>query len=280
MPSPFPGMDPFIEGQRWEHFHGEFIYEMHRALMPQLTPQYISVVGERVYVEWVTESPAEQNLVSTQWRIPDVAIIEIEPKSTAVATKVETEILVEIEPELAKGSVEVELTEPAREIYRERFVEIRVRETGELVTVIELLSPANKRKGGVGWHEYMTKRHEFLFSQVHLVEMDLLRFGERMPIRKGEPKGEYQVMVSRWEWRPKALIWGWGLREKMPTVPIPLKGRDEWAKLNLQEVFNTVYERGGYRYLLDYGRSVEPPLSERDRAWVDELLSKALQTTS
>jgi len=55
MPSPFPGMDPFIEGQRWEHFHGEFIYEIHRALMPQLAPRYISVVGERVYVEWLPE---------------------------------------------------------------------------------------------------------------------------------------------------------------------------------------------------------------------------------
>jgi hypothetical protein len=65
----------------------------------------------------------------------------------------------------------------------------------------------------------------------------------------------------------------------MPTLPVPLKGRDEWVRLDLQAVFNTVYERGGYRYLLDYRRPVEPPLKDKDRVWVEELLAKALQVT-
>ncbi|MEJ7612950.1 MAG: DUF4058 family protein, partial [Candidatus Fervidibacter sacchari] len=147
MPSPFPGMDPFIEGQRWEHFHGEFIYEIHRALMPQLVPRYISVVGERVYVEWLSE-PTERETTSSQWRVPDVAILEVVPTTaSSVATQVASEVSVEIEPELSRGTVEVELIEISREVFRERFVEIRVRETGELVTVIELLSPANKQRG-------------------------------------------------------------------------------------------------------------------------------------
>ena len=278
MPSPFPGMDPFIEGQRWEHFHGEFIYEIHRALMPQLVPRYISVVGERVYVEWLSE-PTERETTSSQWRVPDVAILEVVPTTaSSVATQVASEVSVEIEPELSRGTVEVELIEISREVFRERFVEIRVRETGELVTVIELLSPTNKQKGKSGWHEYLTKRHEILFSQVHLVELDLLRAGERMPL-KGELKGDYLAMVSRWEWRPKALVWSWGLKEPMPTLPIPLKGRDEWVKLDLQSVFNAVYERGGYRYLLDYRRPFEPPLKDEDKVWVEGLLAKALQAT-
>jgi hypothetical protein len=279
MPSPFPGMDPFIEGQRWEHFHGEFIYEIHRGLMPQLAPRYISAVGERIYVEWLPEI-LEQETASHQLRVPDIAIVETMPTAaTSVVTQVAGEVLVEVDPELEKGAVEVELTEPFREVFRERFVEIRIRETGELVTVIELLSPSNKQKGKVGWNEYLTKRHEILLSQVHMVEIDLLRTGERMPLKKGEPKGDYRAMVSRWEWRPKALVWAWGLREPMPTLPVPLKGRDEWVRLDLQAVFNTVYERGGYRYLLDYRRPVEPPLKDEDRVWVEELLAKALQVT-
>ncbi|MFA0761173.1 MAG: hypothetical protein HZLCBSQH_001277 [Candidatus Fervidibacterota bacterium] len=276
MPSPFPGIDPFIEGQRWEHFHGEFIYEIHRTLMPPLVPRYISGVGERVYGEWAAESPEREVGERVRWRQPDVAIVEVTPTATAVATQTVTEVL--LESELTRNAVEVELFEPTGVEYRERFVEIRVRETGELVTVIELLSPTNKRKGGFGWHEYLSKRHEVLFSQVHLVELDLLRGGERMPMkeRKGTMTGDYRVLVSRWEWRPKAVAIGWSLREPLPTIPVPLEGQDEWVTLNLQEVFTTVYERGGYRYLLDYSRAVEPPLSEDEQKWVQERLQEFL----
>lgn len=276
MSSPFPGMDPFIEGQRWWQFHGAFIHAIQEALIPQLVPRYIAVVEERVYLEWFPEPPEELVIAPIRHREPDVAVIETQPSgAVAVATQAVTEIL--IDPERAKGATEVELMEPTSEAYRERFVEIRVRETGELVTVIELLSPSNKRKGSVGWHEYLTKRHEVLFSRVHLVELDLLRGGERMPLRKGEPKGDYRALLSRWEWRPKALIWHWQLRDLMPTIPIPLKGKEEWVKLDLQGVFNTVYERGGYRYLLNYRRPIEPPLSDEDKAWLGEVLAKTTE---
>jgi hypothetical protein len=148
-----------------------------------------------------------------------------------------------------------------------------VRETGELVTVIELLSPTNKRKGSISWNLYLRKRKELLYSRVHLVELDLLRGGERMPLVNA-PKTDYLALISRWEWRPKAVAIGWSLREPLPTIPVPLKGRDEWAKLNLQEVFTTVYDRGGYRYLLDYNRPIEPPLSDEEQSWVQERLKE------
>jgi len=147
-----------------------------------------------------------------------------------------------------------------------------------LVTVIELLSPANKQRGNIGWHLYLRKRREIFYSKVHLVELDLLRSGERLPIVEA-PKTDYLALISRWEWRPKAVCVGWDLKDVLPTIPIPLKGRDEWVKLDLQAVFNTVYERGGYRYLLDYRRPVEPPLKDEDRVWVEDLLAKALQVT-
>lgn len=275
MPSPFLGMDPFIEGQRWEHFHATFIVAMQEALMAQIVPRYIAVVGERVHVEWFPEPP---QLAIKPIRLiePDVAIVGTSPAGGA-AVAMRTAVEIEIDPELAQGVVEVELAELPSMEFREYFVEIRVRETGELVTVIELLSPTNKRKGSVGWHEYLAKRHEVFYSRVHLVELDLLRGGERMPMRN-MPKADYLALISRWEWRPKAIAIHWRLTQKMPTIPIPLKDDKELVKLDLQSVFTTVYERGGYRYLLDYRRPVEPSLSDEDQTWAEEVLSKALGT--
>ncbi len=278
MPSPFPGIDPFIEGQAWEEFHTAFIVTAQQALMPQLVPRYIARVERRVIVDHAPEGLEEPE----RFIVPDVFIVEEVPSAsvgtvTTVTPSALKEVL-EVVTEAAGKAKEVQLAELPEWEYRERFVEIRLRETGELVTVIELLSPTNKRKGGVGWHEYLSKRHEVLFSQVHLVEIDLLRGGERMAMRerKGTMAGDYRVLVSRWEWRPRGLVWSWGWREPLPTIPIPLKGRDEWVTLNLQEVFTTVYERGGYRYLLDYNRPVEPPLSEDEQSWVQERLKEFL----
>jgi hypothetical protein len=273
MPSPFPGMDPFIEGQAWEEFHTAFIVTAQQALMPQLVPRYIARIERRVIVDHAPEGLEEPE----RFIVPDVFIVEEMPSAsvgtvTTVAPSALKEAL-EVVTEAAGKAKEVRLAELPEWEYRERFVEIRVRETGELVTVIELLSPTNKRKGSVGWNLYLCKRKELLYSRVHLVELDLLRGGERMPLVDA-PKTDYLALISRWEWRPKAVAIGWSLREPLPTIPIPLKGRGEWAKLDLQEVFTTVYDRGGYRYLLDYNRPIEPPLSDEEQSWVQERLKE------
>ncbi|MCS7263716.1 MAG: DUF4058 family protein, partial [Armatimonadetes bacterium] len=221
MPSPFPGMDPFIESQRWGPFHLMFIVGIQEALMPQLVPRYIATIEERVFVEHgetLAESEQERFIV------PDVFIVEEFPSVAAVAVATAPALVaeaVQVVTELSEKAKEVRLAELPEVEFRERFVEIRVRETGELVTVIELLSPANKSKGSVGWNLYLRKRKELLYSKVHLVELDLLRFGERMPL-VGEPKRDYLALISRWEWRPKGVVIGWDLRDVLPTVPIPL----------------------------------------------------------
>ena len=48
MPSPFPGMDPFIESQCWRDFHTAFLAEVRSALMPQIRPRYVVVIEEDV----------------------------------------------------------------------------------------------------------------------------------------------------------------------------------------------------------------------------------------
>ena len=41
MPSPFPGMDPYLEGTEWQSFHADLCSQMGRQLAPLLQPKYI-----------------------------------------------------------------------------------------------------------------------------------------------------------------------------------------------------------------------------------------------
>jgi hypothetical protein len=71
MPSPFPGMDPYLEGSSWMNFHGQFCAEIARQLGPKLWPRYIALLTER----FVTEIP--QGLaITTASLSPDVGAVE------------------------------------------------------------------------------------------------------------------------------------------------------------------------------------------------------------
>ena len=110
---------------------------------------------------------------------------------------------------------------PVMDIERISYAEIRDTRDWQLITVIELLSPANKYSGS-DREQFLAKRGELLSSHVHYVEIDLLRGGPRLPARK-LPDCDYYVLVSRAELRPDAGIWPIGLRERLPIVPIPLR---------------------------------------------------------
>ena len=112
------------------------------------------------------------------------------------------------------------------------FVEIRDRQGRDLVTVIELLSPTNKRPGP-DREQYLAKRRQLLASGVHLVEIDLLRGHPRLPL-DDLPPCDYYVMVSRAEERPQAGLWPLGLRDPLPPIPVPLRAADPDASLDLQ----------------------------------------------
>ena len=267
MPSPFPGMDPFIEGQLWDDFHHAFIEGIREALMPKVRPKYLVMVERRVYLERTVSD--HQPLSTTPIR-PDVTIAK-ERESVGVAVAVAEKVGVEV---TAKTFV-VPLPIPER--VEEPFITIRDRESREVVTVIEVLSPANKRANSDGRREYLQKREAILMSGVHLVELDLLRGGERMPTREPLPAADYYALIAHAQRRPHALGFAWTLRDSLPTIPIPLKEGDPEVALDLQGVFATVYDRAGYDYMLDYGREVEPPLSEEEKAWVKQVLEKARQ---
>jgi hypothetical protein len=114
------------------------------------------------------------------------------------------------------------------------------------VTVIELLSPANKRAGADGRREYLRKREQILQSTVHLVEIDLLLKGERLPTVEPLPEADYYAFVSRSEYRPAVEVYYWRRDERMPTIPVPLLREDGEVYLDLQAVYEETYRRARY----------------------------------
>jgi hypothetical protein len=154
---------------------------------------------------------------------------------------------------------------------RERlsFLEIRDRDGWQLVTVIELLSPANKY-AGPDREQYLAKRRELLASAVHFVEIDLLRGGPRMPM-ENLPECDYCVLVSRVETRPEAGVWPIRLREPLPPVRIPLRPPHADAQLDLQPVLHRIYDAAGYEDYI-YRGPPHPQLNAEDAAWARQFV--------
>ena len=143
----------------------------------------------------------------------------------------------------------------------------------DVITVIAVLSPGNKRANSDGRREYLRKREEVLLSDTHLVELDLLRGGARLPTLQLLPPGDYYVFVCRRQQRFQAAVYAWELRRPLPPIPVPLAETDPDAVLDLQALFTTVYARAGYDYSLNYRRTIAPPLSEGDRVWVQQVFA-------
>ncbi|MBC8116636.1 MAG: DUF4058 family protein [Candidatus Saccharimonas sp.] len=255
MPSPFPGMDPFIEQQEWEDFHQRFNNLLADLLAPNVEPRYIARVERRVYVE----APPPNDLPA---RWADVAVMLVDHGdgglATAEAIGVET------------ATEECVLPMPIER--RETYLVIRERETQEVITIIETLSPANKR-AGTGRREYLSKRETVLQSETHLVELDLLRGGLRLPTVTPQPPADYYAIISRSHLRPRATLMHWTLRDPLPTILVPLKREDPDVPLDLQAALTTVYDRARYQLSLNYHAEPTPPFDERDRVWINQRIS-------
>jgi hypothetical protein len=250
-------MDPFIESQVWGDFHHHFIGELHNSLVPRVRPRYVVRVEKRVYLE---HEPDEQ----PDFIRPDVTALESEGMRSPSEVGAATAITATASP--------VVLTLPMPERKREAFLTISERETMEMVTIIEVLSPGNKRPGSDGRREYLSKREVALQSATHLVELDLLRRGERLLTIEPLPSADYYAFVCRGERRPRAEVYAWTLRHPLPSIPVPLAGNEPDVVLNLQAIFNTVYDRAGYDYSLDYRSPIEPPLEGEDLDRAQQLL--------
>ncbi|MBI4788960.1 MAG: DUF4058 family protein [Chloroflexi bacterium] len=256
MPSPFPGMDPYIEkGNVWTDFHGDLAAEMRATLNRQFQPRYVAQMVP--YVTYDIVEVSERRGVR-----PDIGVWQPQPprdwatEAVMVATTASVESFVPLEAPL--------------ELYT---VEIHEVETMRLVTSIEILSPVNKRRGHEAYEHYQRKRRELLRSFAHLIEIDLLRGGERPPLEKPVPPAPYYVTLSRVNRRPKVDVWPIQLWDKLPVLPVPLLEPDPDVALDLGAVVAMVYERGAYARLIDYRIAPPPPeLSESESKWLGEHL--------
>ena len=257
MPSPFPGMDPYLEHPAlWPDVHLELIRAIRANLVPKVAPRYYVAVEQRTYV--IAADP------HTFIGRPDVAVAG-PPEGPSEPPAGPTAVAVVERP------VTVELPLPDR--VRQRYLEIRDVETHEVVTVIEVLSPTNKRPGPER-QRYERKRREVLDALTNLVEIDLLRGWEPMPMG-AIPASHYRILVSRgWE-RPRAQLYPFNVNEAIPEISIPLREGEEEPTLALGELLNQVYDQVRYDLRIDYTAEPEPPLDPAVAVWAHELLCKA-----
>lgn len=257
--SPFPGMDPYLEGDLWQEFHGRFANQISAQLLPLLPPRYVALLEKR----YVIEDAGIDLVVVPGHRIiyPDVHVVHT-VRETATMTAATA---VQITPR-------VRLVSHVPEEIPQLSIEIRDIANRRLVTVIEILSPANKH--GKGLDEYLERRYDLLKTATHLLEIDLLRGGERLPLHGGDfPPAAYCVYLSRFTQRPYTDVWPIQLRDRLPVIPVPLLPPDEDVILDLQAAFDACFQLVGYQRLLDYTQSPPPPsLSAEDAAWVQEVV--------
>ena len=259
MPSPFPGMNPYFEtADSWSDFHERYLVFAANALGKQVGEEFYVRVNQNVYGQ--DASTASVELIGR----PDVYVA----RSTSGASATPPSASATPHARITPASTLVRLAEELAE--EESFLEIRDRRSREVITVIELLSPTNKQPGEKR-DQFLAKRRRVLASQSHYVEIDFLRGWPRLPLR-GLPVCDYYAMVSRAEMRPNAELWTMGLRDGLPTLPIPLREGVPDAPLDLQALLHDLYDAGEYRKSV-YDSEPEPPLSPADTAWARTLIS-------
>ena len=259
MPSPFPGMDPYLEHPDfWQETHNRLIIAIADTIMPQIRPKYEVAIDKRIYE--ITD-PNDSNGDSLLVGIPDVAI-KRQSNSPNIPTSSVATLTITL-----PTTVKVPTTEKITQTY----LEVREMTTKQVVTAIEILSPVNKRSGE-GRITYLKKRQSILGSLTNLVEIDLLRKWESMPILNNSIQSDYRILVSPRNSRPFADLYAFNLRDSFPICPLPLREEDIEPIVNLPEIFAGIYDRAGYDYRLDYNLEPVPSLSEEDRVWASQLL--------
>ena len=250
MKCPFPGMDPYLEGDLWTTFHIQLAVEIARQLTPLLLPRYLAFANQRQ----LTDTPEEVAIEATDV-YPDVGVVETKPSP-----------LPAVGAALAEAPVKLTTVMPS--LVPHSWVEIRDRAGRALVTLIEILSPTNKR--GDGRQEYLRKRNKVLLSSAHLMEIDLLRKGKRLPMTRPLPTGDYFVFLTRANKRPETDVWPIAISDPLPTVRVPLREPDADVPLDLQRAFSTIYEASPYAVAVDYSQPPDVPFSKAAAAWAAE----------
>src|SRR5438477_6180771 len=221
MPSPFPGMDPYLEDEKlWPLFHHQLATCLYQILLPGLVDRYRARVVQRHYA---TEQPLFTSII--------------------------------------------------REEHHEELIEIRQRGDGRLVTLVDVVSPANKTTGS-GRQAYLEKRQEGKGTSANLVELDLVLQGQPTLeySRDGLPDWDYAVTVTRSSQPERYEIYTATLQKRLPRFRLPLAPDDRDTVLDLHTAFTRCYDQGGFAAKIDYRRDPSTALSGEDRQWLNEVL--------
>lgn len=265
MPSPFPGMDPYLEHPAiFPGLHDSFVTYLREALQSHLPQPYFADIGDRVWVE-----------ISDRYIGPDVNILQGVDEPREFSTENDGGLAIAVETATKPVVVHVPHDE-----FREPFVQIFSQVDGErLVTTVEVLSLATRTPGAHGHDLYRRKQQEVIYGQVHLVEIDLLRGGQHATavplerLRRKVSHFDYHVCTHRFDNLEDFFVYPVLLTEALPTIAIPLLPGDGDVNINLQAVFNRCDETGPYSRRIRYGESaVEPPLPADKVAWTAEIL--------
>lgn len=246
-------MNPYLEHpDRWSTVHNRLIVALADVLTPQLVPKYQVDIEKRIY-----------EVIGTNSLL--VGRADVSVQSPRTPSNAPINVVVAPSP-----SEPVKVTIPTMEEVREAYLEVKEAATKQVITTIEILSPTNKR--GDGRQKYQDKRQRVLSSRTHLIEIDLLRDGEPLPVMENLVQSHYRILVSRKADRPLADLYLFNLPDPIPHFSLPLGANDSEPLIDLQALLNDVYNRSGYDYFIDYRVNPLPPLFEADVGWIDALL--------
>jgi hypothetical protein len=254
-------MDPYLEDPAlWPDVHHAVIETIRDLLVPRVRPRYTVRVEQRVYLNDV-DDPAFRLIV------PDLRVVTPADAARQPARQ-------------ASASASAAITEPVivpdllDEDVAEARVEIIDRADKAVVTVIEVVSPANKVRGAAARTSFVTKRKEITASPAHWLEIDLLRTGVRTAYPAGVRESDYLVYLDRQTGeRRTRYAWPIDLKEPLPVIATPLREPDADVPLDLQAVLNGVYDRCGYDLEVNYTREPSPPLAPPAPEWAAQLLA-------
>ena len=247
-------MDPYLEHPSlWPDVHNSLIAAIRDALSPLVAPGYYVALERRAYLL----KPDDIALIGR----PNLSVVRPGPKAMR-------------EPGVAYAGV-LDVDVPLADEVEESYLAVYAVRSRELVTLIELLSPINKVNVD-GRRQYVEKRAQILRTRTNLVEIDLLRAGEPMPVVGPAVESDYRILISRGWRRPHAKLYAFALRQPIPTIPVPLRPDEVELVIDLNAVLHALYGRARFDLQLDYAQQPMPPLRTEDGEWAAEQIACAV----
>jgi hypothetical protein len=245
-------MDPYLEHPAlWPDVHNRLIAALADDLSERVAPRYYVGLERRTYLLKADDLVFVGHPDLAVAPASDAAVLTLQPATTSTLV--------------------LEVDVPMQDEVAENFLEIHEVKTGKLITIVELRSPVNKLHRQ-GREEYERKRGDVFRSWTSLVEIDLLRAGEPMPVIGTQVKSDYRLLVSRGTQRPRAALMAFTLRQPIPAFTLPLLPGDAEPEVTLNRILHDLYRRARFDLRLDYTQPPMPPLSESDTRWAQELI--------